>query len=88
AYAQAQAAVDGHPDEITEPLVEPILKPLWEAYAALKRARDDREPLDLDLPARKILLKPDGTVDRGVVPARLDAHRLIEEMMILANVCA
>ncbi len=88
AYPQAQAAVDGHPDDVTAGLVEPILKPLWEAYAALKRARDDREPLDLDLPERKILLKPDGTVDRVVVPARLDAHRLIEEMMILANVCA
>jgi ribonuclease R len=88
AYAQAQAAVDGHPDETTDGLVEPILKPLWEAYAALKRARDDREPLDLDLPERKIVLKPDGTVDRVVIPERLDAHRLIEEMMILANVCA
>ncbi len=88
AYAQAQAAIDGHTDEVTEMLLEPVLKPLWEAYAALKRARDDREPLDLDLPERKILLKPDGTVDRVVVPQRLDAHRLIEEMMILANVCA
>jgi ribonuclease R len=88
AYAQAQAAIDGHTDETTDMLLEPVLKPLWEAYAALKRARDDREPLDLDLPERKILLKPDGTVDRVVVPQRLDAHRLIEEMMILANVCA
>jgi len=88
AYAQAQAAIDGHTDETTEMLLEPVLRPLWEAYAALKRARDDREPLDLDLPERKILLKPDGTVDRVVVPQRLDAHRLIEEMMILANVCA
>jgi ribonuclease R len=88
AYAQAQAAVDGHPDETTADLVEPILRPLWDAYAALKRARDDREPLDLDLPERKILLKADGTVDRVVIPERLDAHRLIEEMMILANVCA
>jgi len=88
AYAQAQAAIDGHPDETTAGLVEPILRPLWDAYAALKRARDDREPLDLDLPERKILLKPDGTVDRVVIPERLDAHRLIEEMMILANVCA
>ena len=88
AYAQAQAAIDGHTDDTTEMLLEPVLKPLWEAYAALKRARDDREPLDLDLPERKILLKPDGTVDRVVVPQRLDAHRLIEEMMILANVCA
>ncbi len=50
--------------------------------------RDRREPLELDLPERKILLKSDGTVDRVFVPPRLDAHRLIEEMMIQANVAA
>ena len=65
-----------------------MLEPLYAAYAALKRARDERAPLDLDLPERKILLEPDGTVDRVVVPPRLDAHRLIEEFMILANVAA
>src|SRR6266481_2094456 len=87
-YAQAQAAIDGRPDDTTGPLLEPILKPLYTAYALVKRARDERDPLELDLPERKILLKPDGTVDRVVVPQRLDAHRLIEEFMILANVAA
>ena len=87
-YAQAQAAIDGRPDDTTGPLLEPILKPLYEAYATVKRARDERDPLDLDLPERKILLKPDGAVDRVIVPERLDAHRLIEEFMILANVAA
>ncbi|WP_458760717.1 ribonuclease R [Afipia sp. TerB] len=87
-YAQAQAAIDGHPDDITGPLLDPILKPLYHAYELVKRAREERDPLDLDLPERKILLKPDGTVDRVVTPQRLDAHRLIEEFMILANVAA
>lgn len=87
-YAQAQAAIDGRPDDTTGPLLDPILKPLYDAYALVKRARDERDPLDLDLPERKILLKPDGTVDRVVTPERLDAHRLIEEFMILANVAA
>ncbi|WP_420132413.1 ribonuclease R [Rhodopseudomonas sp.] len=87
-YAQAQAAIDGQPDDTTGPLLETILKPLYEAYAIVKRGRDERDPLDLDLPERKILLKPDGTVDRVIVPERLDAHRLIEEFMILANVAA
>jgi ribonuclease R len=87
-YAQAQAAIDGHPDDTTGPLLASILKPLYAAYATVKRARDERDPLDLDLPERKILLKPDGTVDRVVVPERLDAHKLIEEFMILANVAA
>jgi len=87
-YAQAQAAIDGRRDDRTGPLLDPVLKPLYEAYAVVKRARDARDPLDLDLPERKILLKPDGTVDRVIVPERLDAHRLIEEFMILANVAA
>jgi ribonuclease R len=87
-YAQAQAAIDGRPDDTTGPLLDPILKPLYAAYAAVKRARDERDPLDLDLPERKILLKADGTVDRVIVPERLDAHKLIEEFMILANVAA
>ena len=87
-YAQAQAAVDGRPDEVTRPILDTILKPLWAGYELVKRARDVREPLFLDLPERKIVLNPDGTVDRVYVPERLEAHRLIEEFMILANVAA
>ncbi len=87
-YAQAQAAIDGKPDDITGPILDPILKPLWAAYKLVKQARDERSPLELELPERKILLKKDGTVDRVIVPERLDAHKLIEEFMILANVAA
>ena len=88
AYEQAQFAIDGRTDNTTGPLLEPIIKPLYAAYEALVRARDERQPLDLDIPERKILLKADGTVDRVVVPERQDANKLIEEMMILANVAA
>jgi ribonuclease R len=88
AYQQAQAAIDGNPDDKTGPILDPILKPLWAAYAILKAGRDRRQPLELDMPERKILLKSDGTVDRVIVPERLDAHKLIEEMMIQANVSA
>ncbi len=87
-YVQAQAAIDGNPDGQTGPMLDPVLTPLWQAYRALKRGRDAREPLELDLPERKIQLKDDGTVDRVVVPDRLDAHKLIEEFMIQANVAA
>ena len=87
-YQQAQFAIGGRTDEDTEALVEPVLKPLYAAYEALTRARAERGPLDLDLPERKILLKGDGTVDRVIMPERLEAHRLIEEFMILANVAA
>jgi ribonuclease R len=87
-YQQTQLAIGGRGDEDSDMLVKPVLEPLYAAYEALKHARAERGPLDLDLPERKILLKHDGTVDRVIVPERLEAHRLIEEFMILANVAA
>jgi ribonuclease R len=87
-YEQAQLAVSGRTDDDTAELLDSVLRPLYAAYDALKRAREARGPLDLDLPERKILLKHDGTVDRVITPERLESHRLIEEFMILANVAA
>ncbi len=87
-YVQAQSAIDGWPDDTTGPLLASVLEPLYVAYRAVKRARDERAPLDLDLPERKIVLTAHNTVDRIMTPERLDAHRLIEEFMILANVAA
>ncbi len=87
-YGQAQAAIDGKPDDATGPLVDGVLKPLWAAYACLTRGRDVRSPLDIDSPERRIVMSPDGEVVSIQKRERLDAHRLIEEMMIQANVCA
>jgi ribonuclease R len=87
-YQQAQAAFDGNPDEKAAPHVDGALKPLWAAYQALKAARDRREPLDLDLPERKITLDEKGRIAGVYIPERLEAHKLIEEMMIQANVAA
>ena len=87
-YEQAQLAVSGRTDEVTGPIADKILAPLYAAYRAVRHARDERGPLDLELPERKILLKSDGTVDRVIMPQRLESHRLIEEFMILANVAA
>jgi ribonuclease R len=88
AYEQAQAAIDGKADKIAEPLLEPVLKPLYAAYRALAKARDGRNPLAIDMPERKIILNDMGQVKDVAIRERLDAHRLIEEMMILANVAA
>jgi ribonuclease R len=87
-YEQAQAAMDGTPDEATAPLMETVLKPLWAAHAAIKIERDRRDPLDLELPERKLVLDKEGRLTAVRWPERLDAHRLIEEFMILANVAA
>ena len=87
-YEQVQAAVDGRPNEIAGPLLEPVLRPLYGAYRALDRARQRRGTLDLDLPERRILLDPSGRVARIEPRDRLDSHKLIEEFMIAANVAA
>ncbi len=88
AYLQAQAAIDGKPDDKTAPILKEVLEPLWEAWRCMHRGRQARAPLELDLPERKIILKKDGTVDRVETPERLDAHKLVEEFMIQANVAA
>ena len=87
-YQQAQAAIGGRPDEDTERAARAGARAALCRLRSAASARAERQPLDLDLPERKILLKGDGTVDRVITPERLEAHRLIEEFMILANVAA
>jgi ribonuclease R len=87
-YRQAQDAIDGNPDDKTGPLLESVLKPLWAAYRTVSRARDNRAPLDLDLPERRVRIGEDGKIASISLRERFDAHRLIEEFMIQANVCA
>ncbi|UWQ13843.1 ribonuclease R [Aliiroseovarius sp. M344] len=87
-YAEVQAAQDGNPNEKCAPLMEEVIAPLYAAYETTKLARASRQPLDLDLPERKIILDDKGHVASVAFADRFDAHRLIEEFMILANVAA
>ena len=87
-YGQVQAAVEGRADAKTADLLDRILKPLYAAYETLKIARAVRQPLDIDLPERKIILSDEGRVTSVAYRDRFDAHKLIEEFMILANVAA
>jgi len=85
AYEDAQAAIDGARDH---PLTETALRPLWDCWHALNKARDKREPLDLDIPERRIQLDEKGRILSVAPRERLDAHKLIEDYMIAANVAA
>ena len=87
-YEEVQDAVDGQPNDKTAPLLDGIINPLYAAYAALVKARARRQPLELDLPERQIILDDAGKVTSVQFKERLDAHRLIEEFMVLANVAA
>lgn len=85
AYEDAQAAIDGTKDI---GLLEPALKPLWACWALLRKARQARDPLALDLPERRVVLDEMGKIVSVAVRERLDAHMLIEDYMIAANVAA
>ncbi|NNL73502.1 MAG: ribonuclease R [Silicimonas sp.] len=87
-YEEVQAAIDGASNDRTQPLLDDALRPLYAAYEALTKARSERQPLDLDLPERQIVLDDEGNVRSVAFKERLDAHRLIEEFMVLANVAA
>jgi ribonuclease R len=69
-------------------LVEKALKPLWACWRALFAARQKRDPLELDLPERRVMLDEKGRIASIAPRDRLDAHRLVEDFMIAANVAA
>ncbi|MDA8746579.1 ribonuclease R [Litoreibacter sp.] len=87
-YEEVQAGQDGRPNDKVAPMMATVIAPLYDAYAALKSARERRQPLELDLPERRIELDEDGKVTSVAFRDRLDAHKLIEEFMVLANVAA
>lgn len=84
-YQHAQAAIDGTE---SHELTEIALRPLWACWRLLDKARTRREPLDLELPERRIELDAEGRITSIAVRERLDAHRVVEEYMIAANVAA
>ncbi|MEO1222236.1 MAG: RNB domain-containing ribonuclease, partial [Pseudomonadota bacterium] len=81
AYGDAQAQIDGgDPPE--------YLANLWGAWKLLASAREKRDPLELELPERRVMLNDEGQITEIAVRERLDAHRVVEDFMIAANVAA
>ncbi|MDH5649503.1 MAG: VacB/RNase II family 3'-5' exoribonuclease, partial [Gammaproteobacteria bacterium] len=88
-------------DEVAEMLVDrkvalrekytslvPHLEQLYSLYKTLHKVRQRRGSIDFDLPETKIIFDDKGKIDRVVPLERNDAHRLIEECMLAANICA
>ncbi len=86
-YAQAQSAFDGNPDEKARQVLG-VLQNIWSAYNLVKKARARRNPLEIEMLERKVRLDENGKVKDIIVKERLDAHKLVEEFMIQANVSA
>ncbi len=85
AYEEAQAVMEDRADSA---LKGSVLEPLWACWKALAKARARREPLELELPEKRVVLDAEGRVQGIAVRERFDAHRVIEDMMIAANVAA
>ena len=81
AYEDAQASID---DESASEQ----MRNLWACWKVLAAARAARDPLDLDLPERRVVLDEQGRIAEIAVRERLDAHRVVEDFMIAANVAA
>ena len=81
AYEEAQRRIND--EDAGENLVN-----LWAAWRALEKARQTRDPLELELPERRVLLDEAGRIKEIALRERLDAHRVVEDFMIAANVAA
>lgn len=81
AYEDAQASIDGGdaPEHLSN---------LWAAWRKLEAARHKRDPLELELPERRVILNEAGQIQEIAIRERLDAHRVVEDFMIAANVAA
>ncbi len=87
-YGEAQQAFDGDCPAAFAHLEQNVLQPLWQAYQTMKLARERRQPLRINRPERRIEMNDKGQIARIYLPPSLEAHKLIEEMMVSANVCA
>jgi ribonuclease R len=87
-YGQVGAFLDGKSEKSVPKPLQPAIRELQALYRAFAKARSRRGAIEIDLPQTKFKLNKDGEIDRIEVVPRNDAHRLIEECMIAANVQA
>lgn len=93
AYEEAQRRIDEaeqgvSPASDTNGVGISVLQNLWAAWRLLEKARDARDPLALELPERRVVLDEHGRIAEIALRERLDAHRVVEDFMIAANVAA
>tara|TARA_B100000886_G_scaffold338563_1_gene301678 strand:- start:6220 stop:8388 length:2169 start_codon:yes stop_codon:yes gene_type:complete len=85
-YEQVQSLREEKEKDL--PLKKSRLNSLYGAFEAIAKARKKRGALDLDFPDKKIILGDCGQPKKIKKRKRLNSHRLIEEFMIIANICA
>ena len=68
--------------------VFPALESLYQLFQLLQKARKKRGTIELEIPETKIIFNENKKIERIEARHRNDAHKVIEECMLLANVCA
>lgn len=87
-YTQVQQVMDGQIEEEDLTLPAGTLHHLNAVFMILKKARDRRGALNLDLAEKRIVMNADNQPAEISLRRQIPANQLIEEMMILANICA
>jgi len=87
-YDQVAALVGGGEAGAIDVALIPHIQQLHGLYGALRQAREKRGAIDFDRPETRIVFDDAGKISRIEPTERNDAHRLIEECMILANQAA
>lgn len=84
-YSGVNAALTGQPHSIADPAIVAMLADMHDLFARLRDRRRRRGSIDFDLPEAEIRLDEEGQIAAITASERNDAHRLIEEFMLLAN---
>ncbi len=85
-YGQVADFLGGRKKNAVPRDLQASISELHELYQAFAKARRRRGAIEIDLPQTQFKLNEDGEIERIEVVPRNDAHRLIEECMIAANV--
>ncbi|MBT6655967.1 MAG: VacB/RNase II family 3'-5' exoribonuclease, partial [Candidatus Thioglobus sp.] len=86
-YTKVSQILEHHDQALTSEYASVLdnLNTLYDLYKALKAARTKRGVMDFDRIESQILFNDNGKIDNIVARSRNDAHKLIEECMLIAN---
>jgi len=86
-YTKVSQILEHHDQALTNEYASVLdnLNTLYDLYKALKAARTKRGVMDFDRIESQILFNDNGKIDDIVARSRNDAHKLIEECMLMAN---
>lgn len=89
-YTQVHAMMEKNDRRMRERFQEivPQLETLYALYQVLRKTREERGAIDFDLPETKIVFGKDRKIERIEPYERYHSHRVIEECMLAANICA